>query len=137
MIKRIGHLAFTVTDMDRALAFYCGGLGFSQAFGLDDDEGRPWIVYLEAAPNQFIELFYGGEEGPASPANAAGYSHLCLEVDDIGATAEALKKAGIPLDVDVQQGKDLNYQCWVSDPDGNRIEFMQMHPESPQRRRKT
>ena len=29
-------------------------------------------------------------------------------------------------------GLDRNRQCWIEDPDGNRIEFMQMSPESMQ-----
>jgi lactoylglutathione lyase len=43
-----------------------------------------------------------------------------------------IKSQGLTLDVEPKQGIDLNYQCWVKDPDGNRIEFMQMHPDSPQ-----
>lgn len=43
-----------------------------------------------------------------------------------------MKQNGVPLDVEPQQGKDLNWQCWARDPDGNRIEFMAMHPDSPQ-----
>ncbi len=132
MIKGIAHLAFTVTDMDKALEFYIGGLGFPKAFELADDNGKPWIVYLKVAPGQFIELFYDGVKGAAPIPKQAGYAHLCLEVDDIHAIAQQMADAGIPLDIPVQQGKDLNRQCWVKDPDGNRIDFMEMHPESPQ-----
>lgn len=134
MIKGIAHLAFTVTDMEKALGFYVDGLGFTKAFELADDAGKPWIVYLKVAPGQFIELFYHGIKGPAPTRNQAGYAHLCLEVDDIEAIAQQMADAGIPLDIPVQQGKDLNRQCWVRDPDGNRIEFMEMHPDSPQNR---
>ncbi len=87
---------------------------------------------MKVAERQFIELFYGGTEPVPQTENAAGYHHLCLEVTDIHAVASKLEGAGIALDVEVQQGKDLNFQCWARDPDGNRIEFMQLHPESPQ-----
>ena len=132
MITGIAHLACTAKDMEKSLAFYVDGLGFEKAFELEDDQGNPWIIYLKVAPGQFIELFYGGVEGTQPVPKQAGYNHLCLAVDDIQAVARQMEAAGIPLDVPIQQGKDLNHQCWVRDPDGNRIEFMQMHADSPQ-----
>lgn len=132
MIKGIGHLAFDVSDMEQSLAFYCGILGFRKAFEIPHDDGRPWIVYLKVAGLQFIELFYGGLNKPAQVTKPIGFSHLCLEVDDIHAIAEHLAKNGVPLDVEPKRGKDHNWQCWVRDPDGNRIEFMQLDPSSPQ-----
>jgi lactoylglutathione lyase len=32
------------------------------------------------------------------------------------------------------RGNDGNLQAWISDPDGNRIEFMELDPESKQRK---
>lgn len=132
MIKGIGHLAFDVADMERSLHFYCGVLGFKKAFSIEDDQGNPWIEYIKVADGQFIELFYGGKQKPERPERPVGFSHLCLEVDSIEEIANHLKQNGVPLDVEPQQGKDLNWQCWARDPDGNRIEFMAMHPDSPQ-----
>ncbi|MGI6707288.1 MAG: VOC family protein [Clostridia bacterium] len=134
MIKGIGHLAFTVKDMEKSLYFYCDILGLKKAFSIQDDMGNPWIEYIKVAPGQFIELFYGGSEGDAEKPKEAGYSHLCLEVEDIHGIAHRIKKMGLSLDSEPRQGKDGNYQCWIRDPDGNRIEFMQLHPDSPQRR---
>jgi lactoylglutathione lyase len=132
MIKGIAHLALNVTDMQKSLEFYCNGLGFKKAFEIRDDNGNPWIEYIKVGPGQFIELFYGKE--PLAKGDVAGltYSHLCLEVDDIHEIANRLRGKGITLDVEPTQGKDLNYQCWTKDPDGNRIEFMQMIAGSPQ-----
>ncbi|MCD1258617.1 VOC family protein [Paenibacillus athensensis] len=132
MIKRIGHLAFDVADMDKSLAFYCGVLGFTKAFEINNDNDEPWIVYIKVADGQFIELFYGGEQKPAAVAKPIGFSHLCLEVDSVADIAQHLREQGVTLDVEPLQGKDFNWQCWVRDPDGNRIEFMELHPNSPQ-----
>ncbi len=131
MIKGIAHLAFKVTDMEKAIAYYCDGLGFTKAFEINDNEDRPWIVYIKVSDGQFIELFYNAV-AQEREANAAGYAHLCLEVDDINEIADRLVNKGLPLDVKPNQGKDLNMQCWSHDPDGNPIEFMQMSPDSPQ-----
>ncbi|HSU79340.1 MAG TPA: VOC family protein [Candidatus Angelobacter sp.] len=131
MIKQIGHLALTVQDMERSLAFYCEQLGFLKAFEIHDDHDEPWIVYLKVCEGQFIELFYGGKTKPEQVEAPIGFNHLCLEVEDIHETAAALQEKGVTLDVLPVRGKDHNYQCWAKDPDGNRIEFMQLDPSSP------
>ena len=41
-------------------------------------------------------------------------------------------QAGVEIDVMPRQGKDLNWQMWIRDPDGNRIEIMQIDPNAPQ-----
>lgn len=134
MITGLGHAAFTTEDMDASLKFYCDVLGLKKAFELHNDRNEPWIVYLKIRDEQFLELFYGGQTKHTVAPREVGYNHLCLQVDDIHAIANHLKQKGIHLDVEPKQGIDLNYQCWAKDPDGNRIEFMQLHPDSPQKR---
>lgn len=126
MIKGINHKGYHVTDMDRSLEFYCDKLGFKKAFELNGDNGEPWIVYVKVADGCFVELFYGGQEGERDRAE-----HICFEVDDIQETAETLESRGVQLATPITQGKALNYQFWIQDPDGNWIEFMEMHPDSP------
>ena len=133
MITGIGHLAFRVTDLDRALDFYCTKLGLRLAFRLDrDGEPSPLIVYLQVAPGCFIELFPGATEVGTQPGDAAGYNHFCLVVDDMQATLRELAARGLEISGDPQQGLDHNWQYWISDPDGNAIELMQIAQESPQ-----
>src|SRR5438477_11416641 len=82
MITGIGHVAFRVTDLGRALDFYCGTLGFREAFRLErDGEPSPWIVYLQLAPGQFLELFPGGTGAVAPRSRGPGYNHYFLVVD--------------------------------------------------------
>jgi len=132
MIKRIGHAAYHVEDMEKSLHFYCTVLGFKHAFELRKDTGEAWIEYIKVCDGQFIELFHGGKNKPERVKNSIGYNHICLEVTDIREIASHLKANGIVLDVEPKMGKDGNYQCWAKDPDGNRIEFMQLEPGSPQ-----
>lgn len=68
------------------------------------------------------------------PPRGGSYSHLCLEVDDMDVTVREMQDAGIAIDSGPQTGKDGNRQAWVKDPEGNRIEFMQMMPDSLQMR---
>ena len=133
MIKGIGHVAFKVTDMEKSLHFYCDILGGKKAFSMDRD-GKPWIQYVALADGVFIELFYDGT--PRTEKNddehLTGFLHTCIEVDDIYEIAEQIKKNGGAMFVEPMKGCDNNYQAWVIDPDGNRIEFMKLEPDSPQ-----
>jgi lactoylglutathione lyase len=131
-ITGIAHLAVTVKDMDKALDFYTRVLGFKKAFEIPNPkDGKPWIVYLHLAGNQFIELFYGGTEDNPFADEKRGFNHICLEVDDIFKVCDDIKAKGFKLDVEPNQGVDYNYQAWLKDPDGIRVELMQIDPKSP------
>lgn len=132
LIQGLGHVALHVMDMEKSLAFYCGVLGCEKAFDIEREDGTPWIVYVKVPDGRFIELFYGGQEKGASMPNQAGFAHLCFEVASVQQVADVLVANAAPLDIPPQQGLDLNDQCWSHDPDGNPIEFMQIHPDSPQ-----
>lgn len=133
MITGIAHNAVTVRDMEASLRFYTEGLGFRKAFDIPRPEtGAPWIEYLYIAPGQFIELFYGGEVDNPWNDRLVGFNHFCFEVDDIRASVERVRAAGYPIDVEPKHGADGNWQAWVTDPNGIRIELMQIDPASPQ-----
>ena len=131
MITQIGHTAYRVRDIDASLDFYTR-LGLKEAFRLFRDDGTLWIVYLQLNASQFIELFPGATDRVELSPQTIGYAHLCLCVDDIETTTAAIVAAGIPLDRPVRRGGDGNFQAWVVDPDGNRIELMQIMPDSLQ-----
>ena len=129
MIVGIGHTAYAVGDIDAALDFYVAKLGLREAFRLHSAQGELWIVYLYAGHGTFVELFPSKE---APGANDGSYRHLCLEVDDMRATLAELAGRGLDIQGEARQGSDKNLQYWLTDPDGNRIELMEIHPESPQ-----
>ncbi|MGE0499796.1 MAG: VOC family protein [Rhizobiaceae bacterium] len=131
-LKAIGHVALKVADVDRSLAFYRDVLGFAEMMRLNRDDGSLWLVYLRITDSQFLELFPGGQGTLAPGADATAINHFCLECHDLMATATALRQRDVPLTVEPKLGKDNNWQCWIADPDGNRIEFMQMASDSMQ-----
>ena len=133
MSIKLAHLAVTVKDMDESLRFYTEALGFKRAFDIPRPEtGEPWIVYLVVSPGQFLELFYGGEEENPWRGEQIGFNHICLEVDDINEAVEKVRSAGYPIDAEPRQANDHNWQAWIHDPNGIRIELMKIMPESPQ-----
>lgn len=128
----IGHVALKVADIGRSLEFYRDRLGFAEMMRLNKDDGSLWLVYLRITDTQFIELFPDGQGSRSPDRDATAINHFCLECDDLDATAALLREAGIALMVEPKLGLDGNRQCWIEDPDGNRIEFMQMSPASMQ-----
>jgi catechol 2,3-dioxygenase-like lactoylglutathione lyase family enzyme len=126
VITALAHACFTVSDLERSIRFYRDGLGLTQAFDFTDPNGRRTGLYLHVGGRSFIELFEGQV---AAPADRQSYRHICLEVDDIEATARALRGRGIEVS-ESKLGGDQSYQAWITDPDGNRIELHQYTPKS-------
>jgi lactoylglutathione lyase len=135
-ISQIAHWALKVHDLEKSLAFYRDMLGFKEMMRIDHWEGplkgQLMLVYLRVTDTQFVELFPGGKGYEAPDEDMTSMHHICLQVDNIVDTAAALNAAGIALFRSPTLGKDGNNQCWIKDPDGNRIEFMQMLPGNMQ-----
>jgi len=129
---KLGHVAYVVTDMEKAQGFYEGILGFRRIFDVNDADGNPWIVYFKVADGEFIELFYRKNEADKPESPSVGYSHLCLIVDDLKEFVRTIEGRGGELEKPIKVGGDGNWQGWVHDPDGNRIELMQISKDSPQ-----
>lgn len=149
LITGFSHIAFNVSDMDRALDFYCSTLGLEKIFEITIPEniaeimpgnpiaamaGKPGIAYLQVSPGVFLELFYPkpttDPDSGGPNYEKVGYVHLSLLVKDIKAAAEYLRQKGIHLDTEISMGPDHTYQFWIKDPDGNRIELMQYTDQS-------
>ena len=127
-ITSIGHVAIRVKDFTRSLAFYVGQLGFDEMFRLDRD-GRLWIIYLRITDDQYLELFSDAVGDRAPATEAIGLKHFCLTVDDLESVIGRLDACGIPLSRPTKLAIDGNNQAWIEDPDGHRIELMEMSPD--------
>jgi glyoxylase I family protein len=114
MIRGIDHLNIVVADMGRALAFYCGVLGFAKTKeAWLEGEWIEKIVGLRGvkAHAVFVEAPGGGPriellqyEAPVgdllpenSRANTIGLRHFALRVDDIGAMTAKLRAVGVEV----------------------------------------
>lgn len=125
-ITGIGHVALKVKDLDRSLAFYTEKIGFPEMFRLNHDDGRPWLIYLRITDHQYLEIFPGAVQESAPGPETNGINHFCLIVEDIEKVIGQLNEKGVPLHMPLKTGADNNRQAWVRDPDGNRIEFMEI-----------
>lgn len=128
-ITGIGHVAIKVADLERSMDYYEKRLGFPEMLRLFKDDGTTWLVYLRITDTQYLEIFPGAENDRAPGWDANGVNHICLLVEDIEATVARIEAAGITLSARIKAAADGNRQAWLEDPDGNRIELMEMSPD--------
>jgi lactoylglutathione lyase len=131
-ISGIAHWALKVENLERSLGFYRDTLGFEEMMRINHEDGQLMLVYLRVTDTQYVEIFPRGAGVAAPDENANAMNHICLEVASIAETAADLAARGVALFRAPKLGLDGNNQCWIKDPDGNRIEFMQMLPGNMQ-----
>lgn len=128
----LGHINFKTRDLQASIRFY-ETLGFKTFLELTEEDGQPWIVYLRFDDNLYLELTGGGKERSPGP-EPTGFNHMCITVSNIEEAARALEANGLKLmnPLKLTKGLDNNRGAWVEDPDGNRIELMEMAPDCVQ-----
>ena len=110
MIKEIAFVAYPVTDMKAARAFYEQSLGLKLAMNYED----MWVEYDVGGGSLAISTMLEGHQPSAKGAAVA------LEVDDISATAADLRAKGVKFLLDVTTTPVCRMAA-VADPDGNGI----------------
>jgi len=127
---RFGHVAFRVADVDRAVKWYADAFGARKVFHGEPQAGRQELMFLEFAPGQHIEIFTHGIDKFQTPANAIGYQHFCLVVDDLDAALRHLATINVQPERAAREGRSHYRIAFVADPDGNVIELMEIRPQS-------
>lgn len=125
---KIGHVHLKVADLERALGFYCGVLGFQlmQRYGAGAAFVSAGGYHHHIGLNTWESL--GGS--PPSPGTT-GLFHVAILYPTRAALADALrrlKKAGIPLDGASDHG--VSEALYLRDPDQNGVELYWDRPES-------
>lgn len=118
---RIGHVHLKVADLDRALAFYCGVLGFE----LKQRYGRQAAFVAAGGYHHHIGLNTWQSRGGTRPAmGTTGLFHVAILYPTRAALADALRRlveAGYPLDGASDHG--VSEALYLEDPDGNGVEL--------------
>ena len=128
----LGHINFKTRDLKASIKFY-ETLGFKAFLELTDEAHQPWIVYLRFGDELYLELTGGGKDRAPGP-EPTGFNHMCITVSNIEEAARELEAKGLKLmnPLKLSKGLDNNRGAWVEDPDGNRIELMEMAPDCVQ-----
>jgi catechol 2,3-dioxygenase len=124
---RIGHVHLKVADIERALAFYCGVLGFSV---MQQREGAAFIS--AGGYHHHIGLnTWESRGGSPPPPGTTGLYHVAILYPTRAALADALRRlmqAGIALDGASDHG--VSEALYLRDPDDNGVELYRDRPES-------
>jgi catechol 2,3-dioxygenase len=125
---RIGHVHLKVADIDRALGFYCGVLGFD----LIQRYGKQAAFISAGGYHHHIGLnTWESQGGQPPPPRSTGLYHLAILYPTRAALADALKRlvaAGIPLDGASDHG--VSEALYLRDPDQNGVELYWDRPEA-------
>ena len=116
---------YIVHDVDEAIAFYCGELGFQEVM-----HAAPAFAMLSHGDLRLVLSAPGGGPGggAAMPDGTVpepgGWNRFSLEVPDIEAIVEGLRTAGVRFRNDIVAGVG-GKQILVEDPSGNPIELFE------------
>ena len=115
------HLGLRVTDLDRSLAFYTA-LGYVELGRVPDTAfGSLTMLALPDDPFVSLELIHD----PLRPVTSTdAVNHLVVQTDDLDATITELAARGVPAEPPAEPGPGMR-TCWLTDPDGYRIELVQ------------
>ncbi len=124
----IGHVHLKVADLQRALDFYCGVLGFqlTQRMG-----GQAAFVSAGGYHHHIGLNTWESLGGSPPPPGATGLYHTAIRYPDRRALAGALRRlqrANIPLDGAADHG--VSEALYLRDPDENGVELYWDRPRA-------
>jgi catechol 2,3-dioxygenase len=124
----IGHVHLKVADLDRAIAFYSGVLGFE----LQQRYGSGAAFLSAGGYHHHIGLnTWESAGGTPPPKGHTGLYHTAFLYPDRAQLADALRRvvaAGIPIEGAADHG--VSEAIYLSDPDGNGVELYRDRAEA-------
>lgn len=119
------QVRYIVRDVDAAIAFYCTHLGFREVMHPAPSFAmlsRGDLRLVLSAPNPAAG---GGQSMPDGRVQEpGGWNRFAVEVDDLAATVDRLRKADIHFRNDIVTGVG-GKQIIADDPSGNPVELFQ------------
>jgi lactoylglutathione lyase len=118
------HVGLRVSDMERSVAFYTA-VGYA-VIGTVEGTAYGNLTMLQLPGDDYvtIELVHDPAQGAAGPGT--GINHLVIQVDSLDGTRAGLATKGIePEPLEYPGGPTGPATCWITDPDGYRIEVVQ------------
>jgi tRNA-Thr(GGU) m(6)t(6)A37 methyltransferase TsaA len=116
---------YIVDDVDAAIEFYCGHLGFSQEM-----HPAPTFAMLTRGSLRLVLSVPGGGPGGGQAMadgtlpEPGGWNRFSIEVDDLEGTVTALRAEGVRFRNDIVIGVG-GKQTLVEDPSGNPVELFE------------
>ena len=138
MPARFGHLRLNVSDLAAMTQFYCDALGLTVHERATDDESH----YAFLTDSQLIPggadagmhhrlVLRQSRDDNRQLGEATRLDHVAWEVDDeaeLWAFVQRLRAMGCTTDL---QEAQIAWQCYVHDPEGNKLEVYCDRREKP------
>jgi catechol 2,3-dioxygenase len=125
---RIGHVHLTVSNLERALAFYRDVLGFE----VTTTYGRDAVFLSAGGYHHHIGLnTWAGRGAPHPAPGTTGLYHFAILYPDRAALAAAVRRVlehGVAIEGASDHG--VSEAVYLRDPDGNGVELYRDRPES-------
>jgi len=123
---RMLHTMIRTGDLDRSLDFYTKVLGMKVLRRRDYPDGKftlAFVGYGDESDHTVIELTYNW--GVDRYEMGTGYGHIAIEVDDVYAACEDVKRRGGTVTREAGPMKHgSTVIAFVADPDGYKIELI-------------
>jgi catechol 2,3-dioxygenase-like lactoylglutathione lyase family enzyme len=121
-VRKLGHLVYEVSDIERSTAFWTEIMGFTVS-----DHNEFGMVFLRTAGDHHSIALVPSKK-TERPAASAGlrFHHLAMEVDNVDVLFRArdfLKARGVPIDFEGRRGPGGNVGVEFTDPDGYTFEI--------------
>ncbi|HLX18982.1 MAG TPA: VOC family protein [Gaiellaceae bacterium] len=117
-VTQVGRVCIAVDDMDRALDFYVGTLGFEKVVDVPMGDAGRWVEVQVSGTPTTIAL------APPPPGQKAGGKDtgIILDTTDVDGDHAALKAAGADVDEEITRyGAPVPPMFWLRDPEGNAL----------------
>jgi len=122
----IGHVHLKVSDLERAVSFYSGVLGFE----LTQRMGSSAAFLSAGGYHHYIGLnTWESQGGPPAAPGTTGLYHFAIRYPDrasLGGALRRLRAAHVPVDGASDHG--VSEAIYLRDPDGNGIELYRDRP---------
>jgi predicted enzyme related to lactoylglutathione lyase len=130
MITTLSSVPIFVSDIDRALEFYHGRLGFEIRADRQVDAEFRWVAVVPSQGQTAIQL-YGSVPAGSDEAfrrevreRTGIWTGMVFLTDDIEKTYQELQARGVSFDAPPKQ-EPWGWETWITDPDGNRFALRQ------------
>ena len=129
-IEEVHTVSVPVSDVDRALEFYAGKLGFETRIDVPYGQGRRWIEV--AAPGAMTTIALS----PPGPGQAPGVdTGIRFTTGDVEADHAELRARGVDVDPEILHWPNSPPMFQMRDPDGNLLRVVQRMEQTQSERR--
>ncbi len=121
-VKKLGHMTFQVSDVERSVRFWTQVMGFEEVERNDHGE----FFFRFGSDHHSIVISKGNADRRAPAEDSLRAGHLAFEVENTDvllAVRAYLKENGIPIVFEGRKGAGCNTSLHFMDPDGYEFEL--------------